>query len=235
MLQHLAAGRVDLMLGRGNTVPVYPWFGKDIRKGLELALENYNLLHRLWREDVVDWEARCARPCRASRRFPGRWTTCLRSSGMARFARLRSLSSPLITGTATSPTTSSLRLSLPPACEPGAAGMHSCPTSRRARCSPACARSHVSVRLHRRLGCGGTGRSNQALGDRPRRPPPGAAREPNHRSPVVRLPTSIRRQRGPRRTDHQGHRLRFAAHATGGRGPGLNGAPSGRILTRWWT
>src|ERR1700759_2868860 len=56
MLQHLAGGRVDLMLGRGNTAPVYPWFGQDIRKGLELALENYNLLHRLWREDVVDWE-----------------------------------------------------------------------------------------------------------------------------------------------------------------------------------
>ena len=56
MLQHLASGRVDLMLGRGNTVPVYPWFGKDIRNGVQLALENYNLLHRLWREDVVDWE-----------------------------------------------------------------------------------------------------------------------------------------------------------------------------------
>ncbi len=56
MLQHLAKGRLDLMLGRGNTVPVYPWFGQDIHKGLELALENYNLLHRLWREDVVDWE-----------------------------------------------------------------------------------------------------------------------------------------------------------------------------------
>src|SRR4051794_41521399 len=55
MLQHLAKGRVDLMLGRGNTVPVYPWFGQDIRKGLELALENYNLLHRLWREGGVDW------------------------------------------------------------------------------------------------------------------------------------------------------------------------------------
>ncbi|WP_374610632.1 LLM class flavin-dependent oxidoreductase, partial [Gordonia sp. (in: high G+C Gram-positive bacteria)] len=27
MLQHLADGRVDLMLGRGNTGPVYPWFG----------------------------------------------------------------------------------------------------------------------------------------------------------------------------------------------------------------
>jgi putative FMN-dependent luciferase-like monooxygenase len=56
MLQHLADGRLDLMLGRGNTVPVYPWFGQDIRKGLELALEHYNLLHRLWREDVVDWD-----------------------------------------------------------------------------------------------------------------------------------------------------------------------------------
>src|ERR1700746_2833314 len=58
MLQHLAKGRVDLMLGRGNTAPVYPWFGQDIRQSLPLALENYNLLHRLWREDVVDWEGK---------------------------------------------------------------------------------------------------------------------------------------------------------------------------------
>src|SRR5213079_3196915 len=36
MLQHLADGRVDLMMGRGNTGPVYPWFGKDISKGVEL-------------------------------------------------------------------------------------------------------------------------------------------------------------------------------------------------------
>ncbi len=56
MLQHLAGGRADLMMGRGNTGPVYPWFGKDIRQGLPLAIESYNLLHRLWREDVVDWE-----------------------------------------------------------------------------------------------------------------------------------------------------------------------------------
>jgi putative FMN-dependent luciferase-like monooxygenase len=56
MLQHVSHGRMDLMIGRGNTAPVYPWFGKDIRQGLPLALENYNLLHRLWREDVVDWE-----------------------------------------------------------------------------------------------------------------------------------------------------------------------------------
>ncbi|MGQ4619582.1 CE1758 family FMN-dependent luciferase-like monooxygenase [Nocardia sp. R7R-8] len=62
MLQHLAEGRVDLMLGRGNTGPVYPWFGKDIRDGLALAIENYHLLHRLWREDVVDWEGRFRTP-----------------------------------------------------------------------------------------------------------------------------------------------------------------------------
>jgi alkanesulfonate monooxygenase SsuD/methylene tetrahydromethanopterin reductase-like flavin-dependent oxidoreductase (luciferase family) len=31
MLQHLADGRVDLMMGRGNQAPVYPWFGQDIR------------------------------------------------------------------------------------------------------------------------------------------------------------------------------------------------------------
>nr|WP_166316439.1 LLM class flavin-dependent oxidoreductase [Microbacterium excoecariae] len=58
MLQHLAGGRVDLVMGRGNTGPVYPWFGQDIRQGLPLAIENYALLHRLWREDVVDWEGK---------------------------------------------------------------------------------------------------------------------------------------------------------------------------------
>ena len=26
--------------------------------GSPLALENYNLLHRLWREDVVDWQGK---------------------------------------------------------------------------------------------------------------------------------------------------------------------------------
>lgn len=62
MLQHLSKGRMDLMLGRGNTGPVYPWFGKDIRQSLPLALENYNLLNRLWREDVVDWEGRFRTP-----------------------------------------------------------------------------------------------------------------------------------------------------------------------------
>ncbi|MFD1313013.1 CE1758 family FMN-dependent luciferase-like monooxygenase [Streptomyces kaempferi] len=62
MLQHVADGRVDLMMGRGNTGPVYPWFGKDIRDGIALAVENYALLRRLWREDAVDWEGRFRTP-----------------------------------------------------------------------------------------------------------------------------------------------------------------------------
>ncbi|WP_258726324.1 LLM class flavin-dependent oxidoreductase [Cellulomonas sp. NS3] len=62
MLQHLADGRVDLMMGRGNTGPVYPWFGQDIRNGISLAIENYALLHRLWREDVVSWEGKFRTP-----------------------------------------------------------------------------------------------------------------------------------------------------------------------------
>jgi putative FMN-dependent luciferase-like monooxygenase len=62
MLQHLADGRVDLMMGRGNTGPVYPWFGQDIRNGIQLAFENYALLRRLWREEVVDWEGNFRTP-----------------------------------------------------------------------------------------------------------------------------------------------------------------------------
>ena len=62
VLQHLADGRVDLMMGRGNTGPVYPWFGKDIRDGISLAVENYALLRRLWRDPVVDWEGRFRTP-----------------------------------------------------------------------------------------------------------------------------------------------------------------------------
>ncbi len=62
MLQHLAEGRADVMMGRGNTGPVYPWFGQDIRQGIPLAIENYALLRRLWTEDVVDWQGRFRTP-----------------------------------------------------------------------------------------------------------------------------------------------------------------------------
>ncbi|MCL1801131.1 MAG: LLM class flavin-dependent oxidoreductase [Promicromonosporaceae bacterium] len=61
-LQHIADGRLDLMTGRGNTGPVYPWFGKDIRLGIPLAIENYSLLYQLWHEDVVNWKGKFRTP-----------------------------------------------------------------------------------------------------------------------------------------------------------------------------
>ncbi|MEX0868440.1 MAG: LLM class flavin-dependent oxidoreductase [Nitriliruptoraceae bacterium] len=64
MLQHLVGGRVDLMLGRGNMAPVYPWFGYDMRDGIPLTIEHYGLLHRLWREEVVDWDGKFRTPLR---------------------------------------------------------------------------------------------------------------------------------------------------------------------------
>lgn len=64
MLQNLTGGRVDLMMGRGNTGPVYPWFGKDIRQGIPLAVENYQLLRNLWDQEVVDWEGKFRTPLR---------------------------------------------------------------------------------------------------------------------------------------------------------------------------
>jgi putative FMN-dependent luciferase-like monooxygenase len=70
MLQHVADGRVDLMMGRGNTGPVYPWFGKDIRDGIPLAIENYALLQRLWREDFVNWEGKYRTPLQGFQSTP---------------------------------------------------------------------------------------------------------------------------------------------------------------------
>ncbi|WP_130841048.1 CE1758 family FMN-dependent luciferase-like monooxygenase [Corynebacterium neomassiliense] len=60
--QHLAGGRLDLMLGRGNTGPVYPWFGADIRQGIALAVEKYHLLRTLWRKENVDWKGEFRTP-----------------------------------------------------------------------------------------------------------------------------------------------------------------------------
>lgn len=62
VLQHLSGGRVDVMLGRGNTGPVYPWFGQDIRDAVPLTVEHYGLLRRLWREEVVDWSGQFRTP-----------------------------------------------------------------------------------------------------------------------------------------------------------------------------
>lgn len=46
MTQYMPGGQIDLMMGRGTTGSVYPWFGKDIHNGIPLAIENYALLRR---------------------------------------------------------------------------------------------------------------------------------------------------------------------------------------------
>ncbi|MDO3698013.1 LLM class flavin-dependent oxidoreductase, partial [Curtobacterium flaccumfaciens] len=58
MLQVVSDGRMDLMMGRGNTGPVYPWFGQDIRQGVNLAIENSALVRQLWENDVDNWQGK---------------------------------------------------------------------------------------------------------------------------------------------------------------------------------
>jgi putative FMN-dependent luciferase-like monooxygenase len=70
VLQHLSGGRVDLMLGKGNTGPVFEWFGRDPADGNALARENYELLHRLWREESVDFDGKFRTPLRSFTSVP---------------------------------------------------------------------------------------------------------------------------------------------------------------------
>ena len=149
MLQHLADGRVDLMMGRGNTGPVYPWFGKDIRDGIELAdRELRACCAGCGARTSSTGRASSARRCRASPRPRARSTASRRSSGTARSAARRSPSRPPTTATASSPTTSSGRRSTPSGWSSSTAGASSttataAPTRRSsasaARCS--CART----------------------------------------------------------------------------------------------
>lgn len=59
-LHHLAGGRTDLVLGRGNTARVFGWFGREIEYSLPLTIENYAALQRLWPNRPYIWHA-CTR------------------------------------------------------------------------------------------------------------------------------------------------------------------------------
>lgn len=54
MGQYMPGGRIDLMMGRGTKGSAYPWFGKDIRNGIPLTIENYALLRRWRSKENVD-------------------------------------------------------------------------------------------------------------------------------------------------------------------------------------
>jgi putative FMN-dependent luciferase-like monooxygenase len=70
LLQHLSSGRMDVMFGRGNTAPVYPWFGQNINAAVPLALENYELLHKLWRNENINWSGKFRTPLREFTSIP---------------------------------------------------------------------------------------------------------------------------------------------------------------------
>ena len=90
MLQHLSDGRMDLTLGRGNTGPVYPWFGYDIRDGISLAVEHYALLRELWDKEVVNWTGKHRSP------LTGFTSTPAPLDGVAPFVWHGSIRSPQI-------------------------------------------------------------------------------------------------------------------------------------------
>jgi putative FMN-dependent luciferase-like monooxygenase len=69
-LQHLADGRLDLMLGRGSTKSVFSWFGKEAADRADLCKEHYALLRRLWREESVDWNGKFRTPLRSFTSVP---------------------------------------------------------------------------------------------------------------------------------------------------------------------
>lgn len=91
-LQHLADGRLDLVLGRGNTAKVFPWFGRSIEDGLPLTIENYRLLRRLWDEEDVTWEGGFRAPLHRFTSVPRPearpfvWHACIRSPEIADLA-----------------------------------------------------------------------------------------------------------------------------------------------------
>lgn len=93
-LQHLSGGRVDIVLGRGNTAEVYPWFGQKMSDSWNLTVENYALLRRLWDEEVVDWQGQFRPPLRGFTATPRPvggeppfvWHGAIRNPDVARLA-----------------------------------------------------------------------------------------------------------------------------------------------------
>ncbi|MGC4852150.1 CE1758 family FMN-dependent luciferase-like monooxygenase [Micromonospora sp. DT4] len=69
-LQHLSAGRLDVMLGRGASRSAYPLFGHEIRDSHALAAENYALLHQLWRTEDVHWSGTFRTPLHGHTTLP---------------------------------------------------------------------------------------------------------------------------------------------------------------------
>ncbi|MFJ4416799.1 LLM class flavin-dependent oxidoreductase [Streptomyces sp. NPDC088925] len=55
-LDQLAAGRLELVIGKGAEAGHFSLYGLDEERQWDLQAEKYELLRRLWREEGVDWE-----------------------------------------------------------------------------------------------------------------------------------------------------------------------------------
>lgn len=61
-LDHLAEGRLDMMIGKGSDPRQWPLFGISEETAREQLAERYTLLRRLWNESGVTWEGRFRPP-----------------------------------------------------------------------------------------------------------------------------------------------------------------------------
>jgi len=61
-LDHLAKGRLDVIIGKGNDPRHYPLFGVNEEEQWGSLAERYELLKRLWSEENVNWEGKYRSP-----------------------------------------------------------------------------------------------------------------------------------------------------------------------------
>ncbi|MEH7255258.1 LLM class flavin-dependent oxidoreductase [Neobacillus niacini] len=57
-LDHLSAGRLEMMIGKGNDPRHYPLFGITEEEQWQSLAERYELLKQLWNEENVSWEGK---------------------------------------------------------------------------------------------------------------------------------------------------------------------------------
>lgn len=69
-LDHLADGRLEIIIGKGNDPRHYPLFGIREEEQWDSLAERYALLRRLWSEERVTWQGRYRPPLEAVTTYP---------------------------------------------------------------------------------------------------------------------------------------------------------------------
>ncbi|AOS63365.1 LLM class flavin-dependent oxidoreductase [Actinoalloteichus hymeniacidonis] len=69
-VDQLSHGRVEVIIGKGNSADPYPLFGYDREHQWELLAEHHGLLRRLWRDEPVTFTGRFRGPLREVTTLP---------------------------------------------------------------------------------------------------------------------------------------------------------------------